>query len=140
MAEVESFPIDLIMVDSFVHQHNLKWSVNDLASGMELVFSSGCPDNITACLTDTDTLAMNVSVDLQHDIALAANTESVNVNYMYVAQSFEVDIDDNFDVKAIFLRKKSNGYVMGYMINQKAMRFCNKIMFEEGNVLVKLIR
>jgi len=140
MAEVESFPIDLIMVDSFVHQHNLKWSVNDLASGMELVFSSDCPDNITACLTDTDTLAMNVSVDLQHDIALAANTESVNVNYMYVAQSFEVDIDDNFDVKAIFLRKKSNGYVMGYMINQKAMRFCNKIMFEEGNVLVKLIR
>lgn len=140
MVEVESFPIDLIMVDSFVHQHNLKWSVNDLASGMELVFSSDCPDNISACLTSTDTLAMNVSVDLQNDIALAANTESVNVNYMYVAQSLEVDIDDNFDVKAIFLRKKSNGYVMGYMINQKAMRFCNRIMFEEGNVLVKLIR
>ncbi len=140
MTEVESFPIDLIMVDSFAHEHNLKWSVSDLANGVELVFSSDCPDNIENCLTNTGTLAMNVAVDLQTDIKLGANTENVNNNFMYITESLDVTIDDNFDVKGLFLRVKSNGYVMGYMINQKPMRFCNKIMFEADNVLVQLVR
>ena len=143
MAE-ESFPIDLTFVDDFDEVRNTKWSSSDFngaANKCELVFSSYCPNNIEDCLTSSGTLNSSVTIDERADIKLMENKENIRNKYLYISESLELNIDDNFDVKAIFMRKKSNGYVMAYMINiGTPMRFCNKIIFEEDNVLLRLLR
>lgn len=143
MVEYESYPIDLTFVDDFDETMNNKWSPStfDGTAKCELVFSSDCPENIEDCLNGNGTLNNSVSVDRRADIKVNRNVENIRNKYIYISESLTVNIGDNFDVKAIFLRVKANGYVMAYMINpNRPMRFCERIMFEEDNVLLKLLR
>lgn len=139
----ESFLIDLTFVDDFDEVRNTKWSSSDFngTAKCELVFSSYCPDNIEDCVNSNGTINSSVTIDETADIKLMENKENIRNKYLYISESLELNIDDNFDVKAIFLRIKSNGYVLAYMINiGTPMRFCNKIIFEEDNVLLRLLR
>ncbi|MBO6271524.1 hypothetical protein J6O48_01950 [bacterium] len=140
MTEIVSVPMDLVFVSDVVEQHNLKWSSADFdgTAKCEFVFSTNCPDNIEDCLTATGTL--NVDVMYSADVKLRVDKEASDVNALYVSENVTVNIDDNVDIKGIFLRKKSNGYVLGYMISLNPLRFCNTMGFEEGNVLAKLYR
>lgn len=144
MVEQESFPIDLTFVDDFDETINTsKWSLSlfDGTAKCELVFSSDCPNNISDCLNSSGTLNNSVSVDTRADIKLLVNKETVRNKFLYISESLTVNISENFDVKGLFLRNKSNGYVLAYMINpNRPMRFCRKIIFEEGNVLLQLLR
>ena len=46
-----------------------------------------------------------------------------------------MSLNADIDVKGIFLRKKSNGFVLMAMVNNKPMRFVDGVTFEAGNVL-----
>ena len=46
-----------------------------------------------------------------------------------------MSLSDDVDLKGMFLRKKSNGFVLMAMTNQTPMRFVDGVTFEADNVL-----
>lgn len=44
---------------------------------------------------------------------------------------FDVGVDANIPIRAIFLRSKSTNYVMGYSINNRPFRVTNQVVFDD---------
>ena len=140
MTDVVSVPIDLYITPLFIKKYNDKYSDSDFdgTAKFEIVISSDCNDNISDCLTSAGLLASSTVVSDTEDIALTL-VDDTNSSYVKITDDVVMSINSDVDVKGIFLRKKSNGFVIMGQTNSKAMRFCDGMTFEKDNILFKLV-
>lgn len=142
MTETQSYPFDLILVPNAIKKYNLSYSDDDFdgTNKWQLVISTICPDNIEDCLNNNGLLNGSVNNVANGDIGLELVEQDATNSYVKIKNNVTITLNDDVDVKGIFLRKKSpSNYVLMAMINQTPMRFCEKIMFEKDNILFQLI-
>lgn len=136
MTDTVSVPIDLYFTPLFIKKYNDKFSDSDFdgTAKFEIVISDDCNDNISDCLTSAGLLDSSTVVSDTEDMPLTL-VEDNNSSYVMITNNVEMTIDSDVDVKGIFLRKKSNGFVIMAQVNSKAMRFCDGMTFEKDNIL-----
>ena len=141
MTETQSYPFDLILVPNAIKKYNVSYSDSDFdgTNKWQLVISTICPDNIADCLNNSGLLNGSVNNVANADIGLELVEQDATNSHVKIKNNINITLNDDIDVKGIFLRKKSNNYVLMGMINQTPMRFCEKIMFEKDNILFQLI-
>lgn len=133
MAE-QSFMVDWSRVPDFFTYWNKRFDVdamNGTIGNFQIVFSSYAPDNIQDCLDGT-VLSENVEITYPVDCGLEWDYEGI----ISIANDIVWNVGDEIiPLKAIFLRNKANGYVLGYSINQTSFDVTNQVILEEGTVL-----
>ena len=142
MTEI-SVPLDLITTPLFDKKHNISYSDSDFdgTAKWEMVVSDTCPINIADCLTSTGTLKSSIAVSAVADIKLILKEtdDDGNIDYynssVSIAENMTMTLANDVNMKGMFLRKKSNGFVLMAMTNQTPMRFCDGVTFEKDNVL-----
>ena len=141
MTETQSYPFDLILVPNAIKKYNVSYSDSDFdgTNKWQLVISTICPDNIEDCLNNNGLLNGSVNNVANADIGIELVEQDATNSHVKIKNNVTITLNDDIDVKGIFLRKKSNNYVLMAMINQTPMRFCEKIMFEKDNILFQLI-
>jgi len=136
MTETISVPLDLIPTPLFRKKYNVSYSDSDFdgTNKWEIVIATVCPDNLNDCL-DSSGVLTGVTVADSEDISLNL-TENGNIGcYVTIKNNVTMSLDSDVDVKGLFLRKKSNNFILMGMVNQKPMRFCDGMTFEKDNVL-----
>ena len=98
------------------------------------VFCSTAPSNINECLSDG---ALNTSVVTVIDSVDCPLTWENN--QISVGNDATLTIGDTrVPLKAIFLKDKTTGFVLGYAINGNSFEVTNEIQFDEGTVMFTL--
>lgn len=140
MAEKQSYPFDLIRSPLFFDKFNVSFDKTDFdgTNKFQIVLSSICPDNIPDCLNSNGTIKNTVNNVANSDIALELVVEDDTNRHILIKNDVTITLNEDIDVKGVFIRKKSNGFVVFAMVNENAMRFCDKIMFESGNVILQI--
>ena len=145
MAEIQSYPFDLIKSPLFKSKYNISFSVSDFdgTDKCEIVISTVCPDNFSDCL-DSDGLLRTsgnnaVTVSATEDIALEYVEDDEVNSYIKIKNNVTVTLDSDVDVKGVFIRRKANDFVIFGMVNENTMRFCEEIKFEQDNVILQII-
>ena len=141
MAETQSIPFDLIRSPLARKKYNVEFDDSDFdgTANFEIVLSDDCPDNVEDCIDSTGVLKSGFSTTTLGDIKLELIEYDDYSCEVVISETVEFLVDGDIDVKGIFLQKKSNDFVVGYSIVPKAVRFCDKLVFEESNVLWKII-
>ena len=139
MTDIVSVPLDLVPTPLFRKKYNISYSDSDFdgTEKFEIVFSNLCPDNIPDCLNSNGTLNTTAvpDADTSMDIALELVEQGDVACYVKIAETATVTLSEDVDVKGMFLRKKTGGFVLMAMVNQKPMRFCEGMTFEADNIL-----
>lgn len=135
--ETVSVPIDLITTPLFDKKHNISYSDSDFdgTAKWEFVVSNDCPIDIPDCLDSDGLLDSAVDVSATSDVKLQIVEEDDYNCYVKIAENMVMSLSDDVDLKGMFLRKKSNGFVLMAMTNQTPMRFVDGVTFEADNVL-----
>ena len=141
--EPVSVPIDLITTPLFDKKHNISYNDSDFdgTAKWELIISNDCPDNVNDCLDSNGLLNNSVALSANVDIKLQLHetdddgTIDYYNSYVAIAENTTLSLSDDIDMKGLFLRKKSNNFVLMAMVNQTPMRFVNGVTFEADNVL-----
>ena len=145
MAEIQSYPFDLIKSPLFKTKHNISFSASDFegTNKCQVVISTVCPDNFDDCLNSNGLLNTSgnnaVTVSATGDIALEYVEQDESNSYIQIKNNVTINLNDDTDVKGVFIRRKSNNFVIFVMVNENPMRFCEKIMFEKDNVILQII-
>ena len=142
MVETQSYPFDLIRTPLFFDKYNSSFSKSDFdgTDNFQIVLSSVCPDNISDCLNaSTGVLNNSVNNVASGDIALEFVRQDESNAYIAIKNNVTITLNDDIDVKGVFIRKKSGGFVIFAMVNETSMRFCDKIIFEKDNVIMQII-
>lgn len=151
--ELHSYIFDFTRVNDFFENFNVKFNVNDSDNGsklyileddeyintgdkFELVFASACPDNISdGCLTNTGQIDRdNVEYDDNHvvEVELDWIKDSYGDAIIHIHDEVTLTLGETvLPLKAVFLRSKSNGYVLGYCINLVKFSVTNKVVFDD---------
>lgn len=137
MSEALSVPVDLITTPLFDKKHNVSYSDSDFdgTAKWQIVISNDCPDNISDCLDSNGLLNSSVVVSATSDIKLHLEESDDYNSYVSIAETLSMSLANDVDMKGLFLRKKSNHFVLMAMVNQTSMRFCDGVTFEADNVL-----
>ncbi len=133
MSEEQSFLFDFQRSPSFLDNFNVKFHLLEMnsSSNFQIVFSTYAPTNIQDCLNDDGTLNDDVTIQESVDCSLKWENEIISVR-----NDVTWNIGDAYyPLKAVFVRNKSNGYVMGYSINITSFEVTNEVIFEEGTIL-----
>ncbi len=132
MSEVQSFLFDFKRVEDFWEMWNIKFPISEMGSSnkFQLVFCTDSPNNIEDCLTN-GSLNSNVTIYTSKDCTLewSNHTISIKDDVTWNIGDYEVTL------KAVFLRNKATGYVMGYNINIDNFDITNKLVFDGGTLL-----
>lgn len=147
MTESQSYPFDFVTAPLFFDKYNINFSKSDFdgTARFQMVLASDCPDNIGDCLKSDGTLDSSVTVFSTGDIKLSLTEQSsdddyTNVIEVAIAEDMEISLSSDANIKGVFLKMKSNNFILFFMIDINPMRYCDKICFEEGNVLLKVTR
>ena len=140
----ESVPFDFVRAPLARKRYNLtSYGYNDSdfdgTAKWEIVMSPDCPDNIGDCLSGSSTLKSGFTKTTLGDIKLQITEYDDYQAEIKIKENATFTLANDVDVKGFFLRKKDNGFVLGYCINLKPVRFCEQIMFEADNVLWTII-
>ena len=130
----QSFMVDWSRVPDFFTYWNKLYDVsamNGTVGNFEIVFSSYAPDNIQDCLAGT-LLNEDVVITHREDCGLEWDTNGIVSIFTDVIWNVG---DEIIPLKAIFLRNKVNGVVMGYSINQTSFDITNQVILDGGTVL-----
>lgn len=130
----QSFMVDWSRVPDFFTYWNKLYDVsamNGTVGNFEIVFSSYAPDNIQDCLAGT-LLNEDVVITHREDCGLEWDTNGIVSIFTDVIWNVG---DEIIPLKAIFLRNKANGVVMGYSINQTSFDITNQVILDGGTVL-----
>lgn len=140
MVEKQSYPFDLIRSPYFFDKFNVSFDKTDFdgTNKFQIVLSAICPDNIPDCLNTNGTIKNTVNNVANSDIALELIVEDEKNRHILIKNDVSITLNEDIDVKGVFIRKKSNGFVVFAMVNEKPMRFCDKIMFESGNIILQI--
>lgn len=133
----QSYPMDLIRCPLTKKKYNIDWNDSDLdgAAKFKFVVSPDCPSNISSCVNSNGTFASGFTTTNMGDVKLNLVEYDDYNSVIELAETVTYNLSSDTDVKGIFLVKKSNNFVFAYMINDKPMRFCDKIVFEENSNL-----
>lgn len=130
----QSFMVDWSRVPDFFTYWNKLYDVsamNGTVGNFEIVFSSYAPDNIQDCLAGT---LLNEDVVITHRADCGLEWDSNGIVSIFTDVIWNVG-DEIIPLKAIFLRNKANGVVMGYSINQTSFDITNQVILDGGTVL-----
>ena len=131
--EEQSYLFDFKAVDDLLYMWNSTFHTSDMDGvnpNYELVFCTDAPSNIGDCLSG-GTLNSNVTVKQAVDCKLLFKDNIISFKGNTVWNIGEEEVT----LKAVFLRDKSNGYVMAYNINIDYFYVTNKLMFDDGTIL-----
>lgn len=139
---IQSYLFDFQTVPTFFDNWNVNFKLMEMntSNKFQFVFCDYAPDNIEQCLngtvlnTSTVTIAKNyLNQDAVVDCSLAWDSASRTIS---LRDDVEWNVGDgNAYLKAVFLRNKDTGYVMGYCIHMNSFDVTNKVTFDEGTVL-----
>lgn len=113
---------------------NIKFKLLEMndSNNFQLVFSSYAPSNIDECLSG-DVLSSDVTIAATVDCSLKWTSAS---GLIQVRNDATWNVGDNtVPLKAVFVRHKSSGYVMGYSINMNSFEVTNTVTLEENTIL-----
>ena len=135
----QSYIFDFHRSPRFFYEWNNSFKVVDMQSttaNFQIVYCSQAPTNIEDCLVNNSTLDTNAVTILQ----------SVDVNLVFNDGVISVGADATWnigdtvqDLKAVFIRHKNTGFVMGYSINTVAFEVTNKIKLEKDTILWSIV-
>ena len=135
MAE-QSFLVDWSRVKNFWRAWNEEFTIQEMngANNFQLVFSSYTPNNIDDCLTNSGTLTQDVlATSTVIDCGLTWDDNGIVSISNNV--TWNIGHETIIPLKAIFLRKKENGFVLGYSINQTSFDVTNKVIVDKDTVI-----
>ena len=135
MAE-QSFLVDWSRVKNFWRAWNEEFTIQEMngANNFQLVFSSYTPNNIDDCLTNNGTLTQDVlATSTVIDCGLTWDDNGIVSISNNV--TWNIGHETIIPLKAIFLRKKENGFVLGYSINQTSFDVTNKVIVDKDTVI-----
>lgn len=145
MTDIQSYVFDFTRVPRFMDDINREdcFDTDDMDgvnNNYEFVFATSCPANIDDCLTVNGTIdTTNVSLYSSGTGACKLLwSHGVNGNrVMSIANnSVTIDIGDvDIELKAMFLRDATTGYVLAYSINDRAVMVTNQVIFPVNGVL-----
>lgn len=141
MVERQSYPFDLIRTPLFFDKFNSSFSKADFngSNNFQIVVSTVCPDNLSDCLNgSTGVLTGSVNNVATADVALQFVREDDVNAHIKIKNNVTMTLSSDVDVKGVFIRKKSNNFVVFGMVNKTPMRFCEKIIFEKDNVILQI--
>ena len=97
-------------------------------NNFQLVFSSYCPSNIQDCINGNGALNSNVTTDQVSNCGLkwADNVISLDTDVTWNIGDVVVPL------KAVFLRDKNSGFVLGYSINNTPFEITNQLKLTKG--------
>ena len=150
-----SYVFDFSRVPSFFEQFNNQFftdemyqtidevaSEEDVGNNFELVWASyGDGSNIDNYLDDYGGLNDTVTIQDVMDCALDYIRDENGDATIGLKEAVTFNIgDDNIPLKALFLRCKSTGYVMGYCINTVSFTVTNKAVFDKSVIFWDITR
>ena len=133
MSEEQSFLFDFQRSPTFLDNMNVKFHLLEMNSSnnFQVVFSTYAPTNIQDCLSSDGTLNSDVTIQESLDCCLKWENDIISIR-----NDVTWNIGDAYyPLKAVFIRNKSNGYVMGYSINITSFEVTNEVIFEEDTIL-----
>jgi len=139
MSEIQSYLFDFTEVDDFFDNWNVKFSTTDMdgSNKFQLVLASYSPTNISECLNANGTLnTTNVTGTRVLDCGLIWNNRTIKL-------AFDVDFNIGNSIvplKAVFLRHKSTGYVMGYSININSFNITNHLIYDADSIFYSIAK
>ena len=141
MTETQSYPFDLIRSPLAKKKYNISYSDSDLdgTAKWQIIISNDCSDNVADCIDSNGVLKSGFTKTTLGDIKLQLVEYNEYSSEIMIKENVTFNLSSDVDVKGVFLVKKASPYfVLGYSINVKPMRFCEKIIFEADNVLWKV--
>lgn len=143
MAE-QSYIFDFSRVPSFFEHFNLDFLVSDMdgsSSKFQLVLVKHGGDNISDYLDNNGELDVDSGESIVEDCKLSYTSDSYGDATISLADDVTFTIGDtNIPLKAVFLRDKTTGYVMGYSINLVPFSVTNKVVFDDDVVFWDITR
>jgi len=132
MSEVQSYLFDFQRVPLFFDNWNNQFTVAEMnaSSNFQFVFSDYCPTNIEDCLS-SGVLSDDVNVLATVDCSLKWENEIISVR-SDATWNISTSV---YPLKAVFLRCKRTGFVLGYCINVNSFEVTNKVKIEGGTIL-----
>lgn len=137
--EVFSYIFDFSTSPTFFERWNYDFKVEEMkqdANNFEVVYCTHAPENINDCLTGG---VLNDNVTIAEDGVC-------NLNLKYEDRVISVRNDSIFNIgdyiiplKAVFIRNKSSGFVMGYSINNTSFEVTNEVIIEANTILWSLV-
>lgn len=130
----QSYIFDFQRVPSFFDNWNIQFKLLEMndSNNFQLVFSSYAPSNISECLSG-DVLSSDVTVASTVDCSLKWTSDTGLIQIRNDA-TWSIG-DSTVPLKAVFLRHKSSGYVMGYSINMNSFEVTNTVTLEADTIL-----
>ena len=135
MSEIQSYLWDFTSVPSFFDDWNIEFNVRVLGGeSYEFCFCDFASTNIEDCLTSNNRLnTTNAHIIHSENCTIEWDSEARTIR---VKNDVEWNIGSStYSIKALFLRKRDTGYVMGYCIHQNAFEVTNRVRIEDGTVL-----
>lgn len=137
MAE-QSYIFDFSRVPSFFEHFNIDFNISDMdgsSAKFQLVIAEYGGVNIDEYLDASgclDTGVVDPNTLLVEDCKLSCTFDDYGDATIKLAESVTFDVGDvNIPLKAIFLRDKTTGYVMGYSINLVSFNVTNAVVFDD---------
>ena len=105
------------------------------ASNFQLVVASYSPSDIEDCLDANGTLNNDVTVAQAIDCGLKWQDDVIKLN-----ADVTWSIGDSIvPLKALFLRDKNSGFVLGYSINNTSFEVTNQLKFNKDTIFWSII-
>lgn len=137
MSEAKSYLWDFTSTPQFFSAWNDKFETVEMTpslSGLyEFCFSDYAESNINDCLNGTtiDTTKVHIIASVDANLIWDGN-----LNIIKVGDNVTWNIGDVIHpIKAVFLRRKSNGYVLGYCIHNNSFNVTNKVIIPKDTIL-----
>ena len=138
MSEAKSYLWDFTSTPHFFSAWNDKFETVEMTPSAgdlyEFCFSDYAESNINDCLNSNGTIdTTKVHILATVNANLVWNE---NLNIIQVGANATWNIGDVIHpVKAVFLRRKSNGYVLGYCIHINSFNVTNKVIIPKDTIL-----
>lgn len=105
------------------------------STNFQLVFSSYCPSSIGDCLNSNGSLNSNVTITKVSDCGLKWQDDVIKLS---ADVTWSIG-DDIVPLKAVFLRDKNSGFVLGYSINNTPFEITNQLKLNKDLIFWSII-
>lgn len=140
----QSIIFDFTRVENFMDDYNIEFFVADMNGtdkNYEFVIADSSADNIGDCLNSDGTLNTTEvhTIDIGDDGEVSLlYSKGTNGSRIISLGSSDVVLDvgdENVDLKAMFLRAVSTGYVMAYCILARTVPITNEVIFPASGIV-----
>lgn len=134
--EEQSYILDFTRTPLFFDRWNIDFTVNEMkqnANNFQIVYTGHAPDNINDCLTGGVLNTTNVVVNNNYIVDFSLKYDDGVIS---VRNDATLTLNDYiYPLKAVFIRNKATGFVMGYCINTTAFEITNSIKLAKDTIL-----